>query len=123
MQPLIEDTIKKFQCGKIDKPTFIELMYQYHHHSLFDYAKYLQKTNIKSIEILDDDVIMTSRDRGIRISCQPKDFRIAPIEILNFNDYEKSESRILAGTLLIWQLPNAMPKYMHLNRFQKLMSN
>ena len=38
---------------------------------------------------------MTSRDRGIRISCQPKDFRIAPNEILNFNDYEKSESRML----------------------------
>ena len=95
MQPLIEDTIKKFQCGKIDKPTFIESMHQYHHYSLFDYAKYLQKTNIKSIQILDDDVIMTSRDRGIRISCQPKDFRIAPIEILNFNDYEKSESRML----------------------------
>ena len=34
MQPLIEDTINKFQSGKIDKPKFIELMYQYHHYSL-----------------------------------------------------------------------------------------
>jgi FkbM family methyltransferase len=99
MRPSIEDTIKKFQSGEIDKPKFIESMYHHHHHSLFEYAKYLPNTNIKSIEILGNDVIMTSRDRGIRISCQPKDFRIAPIEILNFNDYEKSESRMLENLI------------------------
>ena len=87
--------IEKFQRGEIDKSTFIESMHQSHHAHLFEYAKYLNKTNIRSIEILDDDVIMTSKDRGIRISFQPKDFRISPIETLNFFGHEKSESKIL----------------------------
>jgi FkbM family methyltransferase len=38
---------------------------------------------------------MTSRDRGIRIACTAGDFRIAPIEILNFFDYEKAESAMM----------------------------
>jgi FkbM family methyltransferase len=70
-------------------------MYQDHHSAFFDYADYLNKTNVKKIEIEDGRVIMTSRDRGIRISCSPGDFRIAPIETLNFFDYEKIESKMM----------------------------
>jgi hypothetical protein len=84
----IHDTQANYANGLVDKSSFIKSMYQDHHSAFFDYADYLNKTNVKKIEIEDGRVIMTSRDRGIRISCSPGDFRIAPIETLNFFDYE-----------------------------------
>ena len=86
----IHDTLANYKNGAIDKPAFIKNMYEDHHVNFFDYANYLAQTNIRNIQVEDGRVIMTSRDRGIRIACTPGDFRIAPIEILNFFDYEKS---------------------------------
>jgi FkbM family methyltransferase len=91
----IKDTLNQFKNNKIDKSDFIKLMYTEHHAHLFDYVNYLGKTNIKAIEINDDGIIMTSRDRGIKIICSEKDYRIAPIETLNFFDYEKNESAMM----------------------------
>jgi len=91
----IQDTLAQFQQGKIDKATFIQTMHAAHHAVLFDYAAYLPRTNVKKIEIEDDKVVMTSRDRGVRIGCNAEDFRIAPIETLNFFDYEKEESDMM----------------------------
>lgn len=91
----IKETLAKYTNGSIDKPTYIKCMYQEHHAALFNYADYLAQTNVKKIEIKDGCVIMTSRDRGIRIACAPGDFRIAPIETLNFFDYEKAESTMM----------------------------
>ena len=95
----IQQTQDKFQQNQIDKPTFIKTMYKEHHAALFDYANYLSRTNIKKIEIEDGSVIMTSRDRGIRIACTPGDYRVAPIETLNFFDYEKEESQMMENLI------------------------
>lgn len=92
---LIKKTLAKYTNGTIDKPTYIKSMYEEHHAVLFDYADYLLQTNIKKIEIEDNSVIMTTRDRGLRINCSLGDFRIAPIETLNFFDYEKQESDMM----------------------------
>lgn len=91
----LKSTAERFAQGQIDKPTYIRTMYEEHHQRLFDYAAYLARTNIKKIEIEDGKVIMTSRDRGIRIVCGDVDHRIAPIETLNFLDYEKAESEMM----------------------------
>ncbi len=91
----IETTLRRFSRGEIDKPTFIRLMYDRHHAALFDYARHLARTNIRKIEIEDGRVIMTSRDRGVRIACPPGDHRSVPIEILNFLDYETDESAMI----------------------------
>ncbi|UGQ46608.1 FkbM family methyltransferase [Massilia endophytica] len=91
----VTDTLTQFQEGKIDKPTFIKTMYEAHHAVFFDYAAYLPRTNVKKIEVEDGRVIMTSRDRGIRIACTPGDYRVAPMETLNFFDYEKEESDMM----------------------------
>jgi FkbM family methyltransferase len=91
----IKETLARYTNGVVDKPTYIKGMYEEHHAALFNYADYLAQTNVKKIEIEDGRVIMTSRDRGIRIACAPGDFRIAPIEMLNFFDYEKVESTMM----------------------------
>lgn len=91
----INETLAKYMDGVIDKSTFIKRMYADHHAALFEYAEYISQTNVKKIEIEDGRVVITSRDRGIRIACTPGDFRIAPIEMLNFLDYEKYESAMM----------------------------
>lgn len=91
----LKSTAERFATGQIDKPGYIQTMYAEQHQRLFDYADYLARTNIKKIEIEDGRVIMTSRDRGIRIVCGAGDHRIAPIETLNFLDYEKAEADML----------------------------
>lgn len=91
----LANIVSMYRKGAIKKPDFIKSVYSEHHQGLFDYADYLSGTNIKKIEIEDGRVIMTSRDRGIRMECAPGDHRIAPIEILNFSDYEKEESLMM----------------------------
>ena len=91
----LKDTLTEFQQGTIDKPAFIRNMYEDHHAALFDYAAYLAQTNVRKIEIEDGSVVMTSRDRGIRIACTQGDYRVSPFETLNFFDYEKDESEMM----------------------------
>ena len=61
------------------------------HKLLFDYAEILKKTDVGTIEITDDKVIMTIRDNNIRIICDKNDERIFPIEMLNFDSYENEQ--------------------------------
>ena len=92
--PKILETVSKFKSGQMLKTDFIKYMFDLHHCHLFDYSSFLSKTNIKKIEILDGAVIMTTRNKGLKFQCIPGDHRIAPIETLNFCDYEKNESFI-----------------------------
>jgi FkbM family methyltransferase len=92
---LIDDTLKNFQQGRIEKSDFIREMYEEHHAKLFDYAQHISRTNIAKIEIQNGQIIMTSRDRGVLMLCVPGDFRIAPVETLNFFDYEKSDAAMI----------------------------
>ena len=91
--------VESFRRGDIDKPTYIRSMYDSHHAAFFDYARFIGGTNVKRIEIEDGSVIMVSRDRGVRIQCAEGDFRIAPIESLNFSDYEKQDSDMMEQLL------------------------
>lgn len=91
----LTDTRKDFLEGRISKPDFIRTMYESHHATLFDYAAYLKQTNIASIEITDDTVLMTSRDKRVRMACPLGDYRVAPVEVLNFLDYESDDSAMI----------------------------
>jgi FkbM family methyltransferase len=91
----ILQTLEAFFQNKLVKPDFIREMYENHHSKLFEYAEYLPKTNIKKIEIEDGRVVMTSRDYGLRMLCPPNDFRVAPIETLNFFKYEQADADIM----------------------------
>ena len=74
----------------ITKPDYISEMYKLHS-CLFKYTEFIQDTDISQIEITDNCVVMTSRANNVKIVCNYHDKRIAPIEILNFNYYEKSD--------------------------------
>ena len=81
--------------GKVSKPDFISRMYKENHGVFFEYADFIKNRDIQRIEITDDSVIITSRELGIKIACTRFDERIAPIEILNFRNYEKDDSEMI----------------------------
>lgn len=91
----IAETRNNYLAGKDTKPEFIQRMYWEHHSKLCDYASYLKQTNISSIEIIDDALVMTSRDKGVKMMCPMGDYRVAPIEALNFLDYEVADSAMI----------------------------
>lgn len=90
----LQGTRDRFLAAQITKPDFIDKMHETHA-VLFDYARYLGQTDIAKIEVTDGQVVMTSRGNGVKIVCDPDDKRLAPIEILNFMDYEKTDSDMI----------------------------
>jgi FkbM family methyltransferase len=85
------DTLKtiqeSYQSGIITKPEYIERMHEMHR-TIFQYATFLQGTDIERLEIADGRVLATIRGTGIQLLCDPEDKRIAPVEIMNFGNYE-----------------------------------
>ena len=79
-----------FNNKLISKPDFIVRMHDCHK-VLFEYADFIRNTDIQKIEVVDGQVVTTSREHGIKMVCDPTDRRIAPIETLNFGHYEKEE--------------------------------
>lgn len=84
----------EYEQAKISKAEFIRRMHECHQ-VLFRYSELLPHTQISAIEILDDQVIMKSRQTGLRFACTSKDRRMAPIEVLNFQTYEGRNSELL----------------------------
>lgn len=83
-----------FRAGQIPKAQFIEQMHSWHER-LFEYAEFIKTTDIKEISITDGKVIMESRVSGIKMVCDKDDHRIAPMEILNFDFYEKDDAELI----------------------------
>ena len=82
------DIKSKYQSGAISKSEYIAQMYKLHK-QLFEYSQFIRDTDIASIEIREEGIIAISRKAGIKILCVYPDQRIAPIEILNFGNYEE----------------------------------
>jgi FkbM family methyltransferase len=84
------ETKGDFYAGKISKQDYIDRMHQIHSH-LFEYSDFIRDTDVACIEITDENVVITFRKTGIKMLCDRRDKRIAPMEILNFGNYEKPE--------------------------------
>lgn len=97
MDRLVE-TRKQYRSGSLSKPEYIDAMHTLHQ-QLFEYTELLGCTDIEKIEILENQVIMTSRQYGIRLLCDHRDKRTAPVETLNFDWYEPQESSMVLGLL------------------------
>ncbi|MEY4504574.1 MAG: hypothetical protein RL154_870, partial [Pseudomonadota bacterium] len=78
----------KFQAGQLSKEDYVEAMGDFHAY-LFEYSKFIKNTDILNIEILEDCLVFTLKNLDIKLQCHILDKRITPIEILNFNSYEK----------------------------------
>ena len=79
-----------FEEGLIEKHQYIREMHWFHQ-LLYEYAELIKGTDIKSIEITGDGVMVTSRKGNLKFIGNPADKRIPPHEILNFNMVEQSD--------------------------------
>jgi FkbM family methyltransferase len=89
---------KKFQNGTLSKADYINHAHEIHR-CLFEYPGFMQQTDIAKIEITDEQVIFTSRKRGLKYFGDAQDKRIIPIEILNLGQYEERELELLLDLL------------------------
>ena len=94
----LEQLKKDYKNGNISKQDYIDKMHELHK-MLFEYASFIRKTDIGRIEIADASVIMTSRNSGIKMICDKTDKRIIPIEILNFDFYEKEDFAMILSLI------------------------
>ena len=96
-----------FQSGGLAKQKYIDEMHR-PHRALFDYGAFMRDTDIAEIVITCEQVVMTTKASGIRLTCDPADARIVPIEILNFGTYEKNEldmiARLMENDFTVWDI-------------------
>lgn len=90
----IDELMKAYSQNKIDKYDYIDKMNKINK-SLNYFSKRLKDTDIKKIEILDDELIFTTRKEGIKLYFSGLDRRGAPFEILNFGNYEEEDNYFL----------------------------
>ena len=91
----LRDSRARFLAGETGKADYIRHRYGNAHATLFDYASYLAETDIAAIEVTDGEVVMRFRKSGIRMACPPGDHRVAPLETLNFGEYEREETAMI----------------------------
>jgi FkbM family methyltransferase len=93
------DQIKKeFNSTAITKEIYIQTMFE-EHKRLFDYPNLLKACDISNIEITDKGVVFTTKKQQLKFFCDFPDMRQAALEILNFNDYEPSETNMFLSFL------------------------
>lgn len=85
---------REYSQNKFTKEEYIAKMHDIHR-ILFEYSEFLIDTDIKTIEITDNKVLMTTRESEIKLLCNPEDHRLIPIEILNFGTYEVDEMNMV----------------------------
>ena len=93
--------IKTILRKKFPKQKYISIMYNSFHNNLYKYREIIRNTLIESVTITSKDVLFSikdlinqknlSQEKPIIIKGIEDDYRIAPIEILNFRTYEDKE--------------------------------
>lgn len=98
---MLKEIKDNFTSGKIAKADYINEMFKAHQF-FFEYADWIGSTDIVKIEIQDKKVIFTTKYKNIeyleeppKFFCDEDDKRLAPIEILNFNTYERDEFEMI----------------------------
>lgn len=84
-----------FLTGSISKSDFIEQAHAQFHSLLLAYSSDIVNTDIARIEITHGKVVMQTKTDNILLAVDLNDHRTAPIEALNFNQYEPIESSLV----------------------------
>lgn len=90
----ISNLKSQYKDKKILKSDFIDQVFEIHK-TLFNYVEQLKDIDISNINIDDGGITFISKKNGVKIFVDHPDKRIAPIEVINFGEYEGLESRIL----------------------------
>ena len=96
---MIDKLNDAFINKEIDKTEYSERMYV-QHEQLFHYAELINHTDVKSIEIIQGNVIVTSNRHNIKMVCQKDDIRAVPYELINIGEYEIDDSNLIYSFIL-----------------------
>lgn len=80
---------------KLSKWEFASYSLEHFHCNFWDYCRVIKETEISSIEIKENEVIFTVKGSDIKITCSEQDQRAMPLDMLNFNSYEKNHMHII----------------------------
>ena len=94
----IEILMDKYEKGEIGQYDYIREKNRINR-NLFYLSKSIKNTDIKKIEILDDDLIFTTRRDEIKLHFNGCDRRGVPFDILNFKSYESESEEIMLKLL------------------------
>ncbi|XZG69405.1 FkbM family methyltransferase [Chitinibacteraceae bacterium HSL-7] len=83
-----------YALGQIGKADFIAQALSCHR-LLFDYVKVIHQTDVTEIVITKDGVRFELGSEAIRLFAPEGEARVAPLEIMNFDRYEPSETRVM----------------------------
>jgi FkbM family methyltransferase len=84
----------EFLSNKITKQSYIDQAFEIHK-MLFRYKDVLKDSDIAKIEIIDGDIVVTSRQDKIKMYIDFDDKRSTQLEILNFGTYEGDDSVLM----------------------------
>lgn len=90
--------VRKYNNGELEKYEYIRQMHHINR-GLASLARRLKATDIRKVEISDDDLLFTTRKDNIKLHFNGVDRRAAPFEILNFGSYEAEEQDLLEGMI------------------------
>ena len=82
-----------YESGQLAKADFIERMHA-RHAQLYEYAELMHDCELAAIQISAGAVVMASR-AGLKFHVDPADWRVAPVEALNFGRYEDADAEVL----------------------------
>lgn len=97
MNPKLFELKQQFQSGTLSKPDFIRVALDVHK-TLFEYVEVIRTTDVSEI-LIDADGVSFVLDVGegmrMRLYCPANEARVAPLEVMNFNNYEPIETRVM----------------------------
>lgn len=87
-----------FNASKINRWDYIDQMHEYNK-TLTWIAENLDQTDIQSIQITKNGLLFTTRKDCLQLACNGVDRRVAPLDVLNFGNYENEEIDFLVKIL------------------------
>ena len=89
---------QQFSSRTLGKPDYIAAMLE-RHNTLFEYSEFIAHTDIESIEIREGGPVFHLKNMPFSMECPAAEARVAPIEILNFSQYEPECIRAITPLL------------------------
>jgi len=89
----LEDVRQQFLSVQLTKHEYIRSMYELHARIL-EYPDFIRDSDISSITISSDGVVLQTKVAGVQLQLNSVDERLTPLEIINFGNYEKNETEM-----------------------------
>lgn len=85
---------EEYSKGQLSKTEFIRQMLDIHN-TLFDYVAITKSTDVNEISVTPEGVSFLIGKEKIRLFSPAQEARVAPIEIMNFAQYEPEETKVM----------------------------